>query len=143
MLSLKMKTVSITMAIMLNPGRNYTISLAITLLASFCWASGSFADTFKLGTQEAETFKQAEVLAAPEPVISSELKEECLKAFCVARFNIDAKGRIIVQLVTSSGSPEVDEITVSTLRNWRFRPALRGTEPVPSTRKIRVEFVVE
>jgi TonB family protein len=138
-----MKTVSITIAIMLNPARNYTISIAVTLLTSIAWAGGSLADTFKLGTQEAETFKQAEILSSPEPVISSELKEECLKTFCVARFNIDAKGRITVQLITSSGSPEVDEITVSTLRGWKFRPALRGTEPVPSTRKIRVEFVVD
>jgi TonB family protein len=138
-----MKTVSISIVIMLNHSPNYTLSLAVALLTSFVGAGGSLAETFKLGTQEAETFKQAEVLSSPEPVISSELKEECLKTFCVARFNIDAKGKITVQLITSSGSPEVDEITVSTLRGWRFRPALRGTEPVPSTRKIRVEFVVD
>jgi protein TonB len=112
-------------------------------MASFAWADAGFADTFKLGAQEAETYKQAEILSAPEPVISSELKEECLNTFCVARFNIDVKGRISVNLVTSSGSPQVDEITISTLRGWRFRPAMRGAEPVPSTRKVRVEFVVE
>lgn len=103
----------------------------------------ALADTFKLGVQEAEHFQPAEIVSAPEPVISPELKEECLNAFCVARFTIDVKGHIRVELVTSSGCPEVDDITISTLRGWKFRPALRGTEPVTSTRKVRVEFVVE
>ncbi len=119
------------------------ISTAITLITGVMGASSCLADTFRLGAQEAENFKQAEIVSSPEPVISAELKEECLKTFCVARFNIDTRGRITVQLVTSSGCPEVDEITVSALRGWKFRPALRGTEPVPSTRKVRVEFVVE
>ncbi len=128
---------------MLNHLRNCCLYISVALMASFAWADAGFADTFKLGAQEAETYKQAEILSAPEPVISSELKEECLNTFCVARFNIDVKGRISVNLVTSSGSPQVDEITISTLRGWRFRPAMRGAEPVPSTRKVRVEFVVE
>ena len=101
------------------------------------------ADTFKLGVQEAAAYRQAEIISSPEPVISSELKEECLKTYCEARFSIDSKGKFAVNLVTSSGSTEVDDITVSCLRCWKFRPAMRGAEPVASTRKIRVEFVVE
>jgi len=116
---------------------------ALALGLCFGLAPTGMADTFRLGVQEAEEFKQAEIVSAPEPVITPELKEECLNAFCVARFNIDVKGRIRVELVTSSGCPEVDDITISTLRGWRFRPALRGTEPVTSTRKVRVEFLVE
>jgi TonB family protein len=138
-----MKTVSIAIAIMLNLQRNYSFLVAAALLISIAGAGASSADTFKLGVQEADTYKQAEILSAPEPVISAELKEECLKTLCVARFNISDKGRINVELITSSGSAEVDDITVSTLRCWRFKPALRGTEPVPSTREIRVEFIVE
>jgi hypothetical protein len=138
-----MKTVSITMVIMLNHLRKCTISAAAALLTLFVGAGGSSAETFKLGAQEAETFKQAEILSSPEPVISSELKEECMCKFCVARFKIDHRAKTVVELLTSSGCPEVDDITLSTLRSWKFRPAMRGSEPVPSTRKIRVEFVVE
>jgi hypothetical protein len=116
---------------------------ALLLSAGSSCMHAAFADTFKLGAQEAEHFQPAEIVSAPEPVISSELKEECLKTFCVARFTIDVKGHIRVELVTSSGCPEVDDITISTLRGWKFRPALRGTEPVTSTRRVRVEFVVE
>jgi TonB family protein len=101
------------------------------------------ADTFKLGVQEAASYKQAEIVSSPEPIISAELKEECLKTYCEARFSIDPKGKFAVSLITSSGSAEVDDITVSCLRSWKFRPARRGAEPVASTRKIRVEFVVE
>ena len=115
--------------------------------AAFVLISGAAspvqADTFKLGVQEAAAYKQAEIVSSPEPVISSELKEECLKTYCEARFSIDPKGKFAVNLVTSSGSTEVDDITVSCLRCWKFRPAMRGAEPVASTRKIRVEFVVE
>jgi len=132
---------------MLNRTQNifavYPMALGLALLLCLALAPGSYADTFRLGVQEAEQFQPAEILSAPEPVITPQLKEECLNAFCVARFTIDVKGHVRVELVTSSGSPEVDEITVSTLRGWRFRPALRGTEPVSSTRKVRVEFVVE
>jgi len=119
------------------------LSFVLALSLSCSGILPAFADTFKLGAQEAETYKQAEIVSSPEPVITAELKEECLKTYCEARFNIDVKGRITVHLITSSGSPEVDEITLSTLRGWKFRPALRGTEPVPSTRKVRVEFVVD
>ena len=117
--------------------------MAAALLTLSATAGGTSAETFKLGAQESESFKQAEIISSPEPVISAELKESCLNTFCVARFKIDSRGRISVNLVTSSGCPEVDDITINTLRSWKFRPALRGTEPVPSTRKIRVEFVIE
>ena len=121
-----------------------TVILAIiALFFSLSSQLPTVADTFKLGAQEAESFKQAEILSSPEPIISAELKEDCLKTFCVARFSIDPKGHIKVSLVTSSGSSEVDEITISCLRCWKFRPAMRGSEPVASTRKIKVEFVVE
>ena len=138
-----MKTVPVVILTMPNRLPSFAFSFAVALIALSAGASACSADTYKLGVQEAEKFQQAEIVSAPEPVISSELKEECLKTFCEARFNIDARGRITVQLVTSSGSPEVDDITVSTLRGWRFRPALRGAEPVASTRKVRVEFLVE
>ena len=120
--------------------------LALLVLLSSgnaCLVLPAAADTFKLGVQEAEAFKQAEIVSAPEPVISSELKEECLKTCCVARFAIEPTGKFKVNLIASSGSAEVDEITMSCLRGWKFKPAQRGSEPVASTRKIRVEFTVD
>jgi len=45
--------------------------------------------------------------------------------------------------LTTSGSNQVDEITLDTLRHWKFKPATVDDQPVTSTRKIRVEFEVE
>ncbi len=101
------------------------------------------ADVIRLGTQIGGRFEQAKVLASPEPVIPQELSEQNFKSFCVAKFTVDEKGKSDVKLLTTSGSSEVDEITLDTLRHWKFKPATVDDQPVTSTRKIRVEFEVE
>lgn len=102
-----------------------------------------FAETFKLGTQEAVHLIPAEVIFSPQPSITEEMLEQGIKTTCVARFCISETGKHDVHLLTSSGSEQVDELTLSTLRTWKFKPGRMGTTPVPSVRKIRVEFEVE
>ncbi len=103
----------------------------------------ALAETFKLGAQESESLEPAEPVFAPSPVITEEMLESGIKAFCVARFEISPLGKHVVHLVTSTGSAEVDELTLSTLRTWRFRPGKRGGQPAASVRKIKVEFEVD
>lgn len=103
----------------------------------------AFAETFKLGAQESESLEPAEPIFAPSPVISEEMLESGIKAFCVARFEISPLGKHVVHLVTSTGSAEVDELTLNTLRTWRFRPGKRSGQPAASVRKIKVEFEVD
>ncbi|MBI5175129.1 MAG: energy transducer TonB [Candidatus Obscuribacter sp.] len=103
----------------------------------------ALAETFKLGAQESESLEPAEPIFAPSPVITEEMLESGIKAFCVARFEISPLGKHVVHLVTSTGSAEVDELTLSTLRTWRFRPGKRGGQPAASVRKIKVEFEVD
>jgi protein TonB len=103
----------------------------------------SLAKTFTLGTDYSSRYKIAEPVFAPEPEISAELKEQCFKSCCIAKFLIKADGNTSVHLLTSSGSDEVDEIAVETLRRWRFRPAQLDGKPVDSSRKVRVEFEIE
>jgi protein TonB len=59
------------------------------------------------------------------------------------RFEIAADGSCSVSLRTSTGNSQLDADTIETLRQWRWRPALRDGEPVPSVQNLRVEFVVE
>jgi TonB family protein len=101
------------------------------------------AKTFSLGTDYSSNYKIAEPVYSPEPEISPELKEQCFKSCCIAKFLINADGQTKVQLLTSSGSSEVDEIAVDTLRRWKFKPAQLDGKPVESSRKIRVEFEIE
>lgn len=101
------------------------------------------ASTLSLGTEYSSNYKIAEPLYTPEPEISSELHEQCFKSCCIAKFLIKKDGKTSVDLVSSSGSPEVDNIALDTLRRWKFKPATLDGEAVDSSRKLKVEFEVE
>jgi TonB family protein len=103
----------------------------------------ALATTLTVGTECSSSFKIAEPTYYPRPEISAELKEQCCKFTCAARFTIKADGKVSVVLLTSCGSPEVDDIALTTLSRWRFKPATLDGKPVDSTRKIKVEFEIE
>ena len=98
---------------------------------------------FSCGASEASQFIDARVVQSPPPVIPSELHEHCFKSCCLARFIIQPDGKAQVTLLSSSGSPDIDEITMATLRRWKFKPAVLNGKPVQSTRRVKVEFEVE
>jgi protein TonB len=118
------------------------------IVAGFAVSAGlyipaSSAATFTLGTESDADFERAKVLASPEPVIPAELHEQCYKSCCIAKFLIHPDGKTNVQLLTSSGSREVDELALETLRKWQFKPATLDGKPIESSRKVKVEFEVE
>lgn len=117
----------------------------LAALASGILAVPAYSEsaTYKIGTQETARYNDSEVLDSPRPEIPSELYEQGLKSSCVARFNIKKTGKFSVKLVNSSGSQEIDDIALKTLRQWKFRPATVDGAPVDSSRKIRVEFEFE
>lgn len=115
--------------------------LAIMLTAG--WPYFACATTLSLGTDYSSRYQIAEPTYYPKPEISAELKEQCCKFSCTARFIIKADGKVSVNLLTSSGSPEVDDIALTTLCRWRFKPATLDGKPVDCTRKIRIEFEIE
>jgi TonB family protein len=121
------------------------LALSIASGTIFCagLASPVSAKTLTLGTEYSSDYKNAEPVFSPEPEISPELKEQCFKSCCIAKFLIKADGNTSVQLLTSSGSQEVDDIAVETLRRWKFHPAKLDGVPVDSTRKIKVEFEIQ
>ncbi len=118
-------------------------SLAAMALALFSGCADADAKTFQMGTQESKQLIPAEAVSCPQPAISSDMLEQGIKANCLAKFAIAPTGKHTVQLLSSTGSSEVDELTLETLRTWRFLPASLGGEPVPSVRKIKVEFEVD
>ena len=118
-------------------------TLCIGALAALLVATSGLAKTYETGTDDGAEFVPAKGVECPCPEIPSELKEESMKCCCVARFNIDQEGKCKVKLVSSSGSDEIDDITLRTLRKWKFKPAMLDGKPVPSTRRIKVEFQVD
>lgn len=125
---------------MIRPFIQRTIALAFVAITA---TAAVQAKTFQLGVQHSGELVPAEVLSSPQPVITAEMLEQGIKASCTAKFAIAASGKHQVELISSTGSGEVDEMTLQTLRTWRFRPAVLSGEPVSSVRKIRIEFEVE
>ena len=101
------------------------------------------AKTFQLGTQDSNSLVPAEALNCPQPAVTTEMMEQGVKTNCLAKFAIQPTGKHTVELLTSTGSSEVDEMTLETLRTWKFRPASLSGSAVPSVRKIKIEFEVD
>jgi protein TonB len=116
--------------------------LIIFFLFFFAITNGANATTLNLGAEYSSNYKIAEPVYTPEPEISSELHEQCFKSCCIAKFLIKKDGKTSVALLSSSGSSEVDDITLTTLRRWKFKPATLDGQPIDSSRKIKVEFEV-
>lgn len=112
-------------------------------VAAVLVSTGAVAKTYDTGTESGAEFVPAKAVDCPCPDIPSDLKEETMKCCCVARFAIDQEGKCKVRLVSSSGSDEIDDITLRTLRKWKFKPAMLDGKPVSSTRRIKVEFEVD
>jgi TonB family protein len=115
----------------------------LAILIAFGVASASPAKTLMLGTDYSSEYKMAEAVYHPDPEIPSELKEQCFKSCCIAKFLIKKDGSTSVHLLSTSGSPDVDDIALKALRHWKFKPATVNGEPVDSSRKIQIEFDVE
>ncbi len=123
------------------------LALLYSLLAGLAptvFSSGAvIAKSYDVGTEEASEFKQAETVTSPSPVIPSDMMEDGYQSSVTARFSIEADGKMKVKLLSSSGNPEIDDLTLDTLKKWKFKAATLDGKPVSSTRRIKVEFEVQ
>lgn len=53
---------------------------------------------------------------------------------------IHPDGHIDVQIMTGSGSPELDQAVLKDLKDWRWNPAEVAGKPVLSERQIRIKL---
>ena len=118
-------------------------SLLVLALSLTAFALPVDAREYSIGIQEESKKVDAQVLDAPLPEIPSEFQSEAFKSMLTARFHIEADGKFAVKLLDSSGSEEIDQLVLSTLKKWKFRPATVDNKPVASTRKLRVELEIE
>lgn len=138
-----MEMVSIIIVYMLTTSKKCLLALAsLTICLVHSTLLGN-AETLRIGTQQSATLVPAEAVRCPQPEITHEMLEQGIKAHCLAKFAIEPSGKHTVELLSSTGSPEFDELTLDTLRSWQFRPAQLAGDPVYSVRKIKVEFEVE
>jgi TonB family protein len=82
-------------------------------------------------------------LYAPQPVIPAYLRGQNLKTNVVIEFLVTAEGQVTCRLLESSGSDELDALSLATAEKWRFKPAARDNVPMDSKTRLRISFEVD
>lgn len=80
----------------------------------------------------------ARVIFQPLPKIPDDLREDALHTVAVARFHVAADGTATVELITSTPNPKLNQVLLDTLKTWRFFPAIKDGNPVPSIQDLRI-----
>lgn len=75
------------------------------------------------------------------PVAAARIQEE---GTVLVRVEVDADGRPAdVSVARRSGSRDLDRAALDAVRQWRFRPAMRGGKAVASVAEVPVEFTLD
>lgn len=84
-----------------------------------------------------------EAIYAPAPAIPDDMRDEVLEAVAVARFQVSHDGKAMVSLTKPTDFSRLNDIILETLRQWRFRPALRNGVAVDSSAEVRLLITVQ
>lgn len=120
----------------------FVFRFALSLVVSASLNHAAAAKSYDVVTEESVEFKKAEVVNNPSPSIPVHLQDQAHKSSCVAQFKIAPDGKTQIRLLTSTGNDEIDDITLGTLRQWKFKPAMLDGKPIVSTRRLKVEFEI-
>jgi protein TonB len=85
----------------------------------------------------------ARAIYAPKPVIPDSLRDEPLQTVAVARFKVSYDGQVQVTLITPTESPQLNEILLETLKQWRFFPAMKSGVAINSQFDLRIPISVQ
>ncbi|KRG62971.1 hypothetical protein ABB26_14775 [Stenotrophomonas humi] len=79
----------------------------------------------------------------PLPDYPADVLQAGIEGDVIARLQIDRNGHVIeLSIVARQGAadPRLDDAAMTALRQWRFRPAMRDGQAVPSVVQVPVEF---
>jgi periplasmic protein TonB len=85
----------------------------------------------------------ARAIYAPKPVIPDSLREEAFQTIAVARFKVTYDGQVEVTLTTPTESPQLNELLLETLKQWRFFPAMKSGIAIDSQFDLRIPISVQ
>jgi protein TonB len=85
----------------------------------------------------------ARAIYAPTPTIPDDLREDALDTVAVAHFKVGYDGVVDVDLVKPTSSPELNQILLDTLKQWKFFPAMRGGVAIASEFDVRIPITVQ
>lgn len=85
----------------------------------------------------------AQALIRPLPEIPDELREQAMNEAATARFTIGVDGSATVELVKPTQNPRLNRLLLDTLKNWKFMPAIKDGQPVPSVEVMIIRLHVD
>ncbi len=85
----------------------------------------------------------ARAIFAPVPKIPDDLREDTLNTVAIAHFKVSHDGQVQVNLVKPTANPELNEILLETLKQWRFFPAIRSGVAIASEFDIRIPVSIQ
>lgn len=80
------------------------------------------------------------VVQAPDPEYSPDARRRRVQGTVLFLVGIDEKGYVADAILTRSVDPGLNLNAIQVLRDWRFQPALRDGEPVPTVVNVEVNF---
>ena len=85
----------------------------------------------------------ARAIYAPTPTIPDDLREDALNAIAIAHFKVGYDGQVEVTLAKPTSNPELNQILLDTLKQWKFFPAMRSGVAIPSEFDVRIPITVQ
>jgi protein TonB len=85
----------------------------------------------------------ARAIFAPVPKIPDDLREDALDAVAIAHFKVGYDGQADIELVKPTSNPELNQILLDTLKQWRFFPAMKSGVAIASEFDARIPISVQ
>jgi periplasmic protein TonB len=85
----------------------------------------------------------ARAIYAPKPVIPDDLRNQMIQTVAVAHFEVASDGKVQVSLTKPTDIPELNQILLDTLRQWRFFPAMKNGVAINSQFNVRIPISVQ
>jgi periplasmic protein TonB len=85
----------------------------------------------------------ARAIYAPVPKIPDELREDAMEAVAVAHFKVGYDGVVDVVLAQPTSNPELNQLLLDTLKQWRFSPAIKNGIAISSEFDVRIPVTVQ
>lgn len=83
-----------------------------------------------------------QVLSMTRPTYPREAHDKGIQGIVIVEILIDTEGRVARSRVIQS-VPELDAAALAGVEAWRFKPAIRGGTPVPTTARTPIVFWLE
>ena len=99
-------------------------------------------------TIQDETFDASELEKKPEPVSQAapaypaELRKAKIDGVVTVLFIVSEEGRVEDARIENSTRPEFEKPALDAIRKWRFRPGVKGGQPVRTYSRIPMRFRV-